>query len=81
MIGSVMVQMMACRLVGTKPLSKLMLIYFQLDPSGQISVNFNKKNKVFIRGNAFENAVCDLAVILSLGDYIIPRVHLFTIIY
>ena len=31
-IGSALVQIMACRLIGTKPLSKPMLGYCQLDP-------------------------------------------------
>ena len=31
-IGSALVQLMACHLFGTKPLSKLMLGYCQLDP-------------------------------------------------
>ena len=31
-IVSALIQIMACGLFGTKPLSKLMLVYFQLDP-------------------------------------------------
>ena len=37
-IGSV--QRMACRLAGTKPLSKQILGYYQLDPQEQTSVKF-----------------------------------------
>ena len=37
-IGSALVQIMACCLFGTKPLSKLMLGYCQLDALGQISI-------------------------------------------
>ena len=39
-MGSALVQIMACRLGGTKPLSKPMLAYFRLDPWEQTSVNF-----------------------------------------
>ena len=39
-IGSALVQIMACRLLGTKPLSKPMRSYCQLDLYDQISVKF-----------------------------------------
>ena len=39
-IGSTLVQIMACRLFGTKPLSKPMLGYCQFDPWEQASVKF-----------------------------------------
>ena len=39
-IGSAMFQIKACRLFGTKPLSKPMLGYWQLDPKKQTSVKF-----------------------------------------
>ena len=39
-IGSALVQIMACRLFGAKPLSKPMLGYYQLDPWEQISMKF-----------------------------------------
>ena len=38
---------MACRLFGTKPLSKPMLAYCQLDPWEHISVNFKSKHSDF----------------------------------
>ena len=37
-IGSALVQIMAFRLFGTKPLSQLVLCYRQFDPSKQTSV-------------------------------------------
>ena len=43
--GSVLVQIMACRLFGAKTLSKLMLEYCQLDPYEQTSVKFQSKYK------------------------------------
>ena len=43
--GSALVQIMACRLLGTNPLSKPMLGYCQLDPQEQTSVKFQSKYK------------------------------------
>ena len=56
---------MACCLFSVKPLSAPMLIYCQLDPEEQISVTFNLKFKVFIQENSLEDAVCEIAAILS----------------
>ena len=39
-IGSALVQIMACRLFGAKPLSKPMPGYYELDPEEQTSVKF-----------------------------------------
>ena len=39
-IGSALVQIMACRLIGAKPLTKPLLAYCQLDPYEQTSVKF-----------------------------------------
>ena len=46
-IGLALVQIMACRLFCTKPLSKPVLGYCQLDPLGHISVKFQSKYKYF----------------------------------
>ena len=40
-IGSALVQIMACRLSGAKPLSSPVLGYCQLDPGEQTSVKFS----------------------------------------
>ena len=45
--GSSLVHVMACCLFATKPLSKPMLGYYQLDPWEQTSVNFKSKFKTF----------------------------------
>ena len=42
-IGTALVQIMACRLFGTEPLSKPMLVYCQLDLKQQTSVKFEWK--------------------------------------
>ena len=41
--GSALVQIMACRLDGAKPLSEPMLTYCQLDPKEHISMRFHLK--------------------------------------
>ena len=45
--GSALVQVMACRLLGPKPLSEPMLTYCQLDPKEHISIIFYLKFKYF----------------------------------
>ena len=63
-MSSILVQIMACRLFGTKPLSKPMLGNCQLDPWQQTSVNFNQNKKTrFVHENASENIACEVAVI------------------
>ena len=58
--GSTLVQVMACRLLGAKPLPEPVVTYCQLDPQEQTSVNFfNRNPNIFIDENTFENAVCN----------------------
>ena len=45
--GSALIQIMACRLGGAKPLSKPMLTYCQLKPKEHISVKFYLKFRCF----------------------------------
>ena len=42
-----LVQIMACRLFGAKPLPELMLTYSQFDPKEQTSVKFESKYIIF----------------------------------
>ena len=65
--GSTLVQVLACRLFGAKPLSEPMLTYCQLGPWEQTSGNSNRNTKLFIHENAFETVVCEMAAILSGG--------------
>ena len=60
-----LVQIMACRLFGAKPLSEPMLPYCQLDAKEHTSVTFYLRFNIFIEGNALENVVCKMATILS----------------
>ena len=71
--GSALVQIMACCLIGAKPLSKPMLGYCQLDPYEQTSVKSNQNTKLFIHENAFENIVCRMTTILSRGDELMTQ--------
>ena len=64
--GSGLVQIMACRLDGTKPLPEPMLTYCQLEPKEHLSVKFYLKFKYLYSRNAFEH-VCKMATILSRG--------------
>ena len=68
-IGSVLAQIMACRLFDAKPLFKPMLgfCFCQMDPWGQ---TFNQNTKLFIHENASENVVCEMAAILSRGGWV-----------
>ena len=54
---------MACHLVGAKLLSEPVLDYCKLDLNFQW--NFNKNSYIFIKENAFETVVCEVAAILS----------------
>ena len=44
---SALVQIMACRLFGAKPLPEPLLTYCQLDSQEQTSVKFESQNKTF----------------------------------
>ena len=70
-IESALVQIIACRLFGAKPLSKPMLGYCQFTPLGtNFSENFNQNTKLFIHENASENVVCEMSAILFRGRWV-----------
>ena len=64
-IGSALVQIMACRLCGAKPLSKPTLGYCQLDRQEQTSVEFSVKNMHIKMSSA------RMVAILSRGRWVI----------
>ena len=68
-IWSALLQIMAFRLFGDKPLSKPMLGYCQLDLGNKFQWNFNQNSKFFIHENATENVVCETPAILSRGGW------------
>ena len=51
--GLALVQVMACRLFGAKPLPEPMLAYCQYDSWEQMSVNSNQNYIIFIQENVF----------------------------
>ena len=63
-----MFQIMGGRLLGTKPWSKPMLSYCQLEPRNKLQWKFNQNTKIFIHENASENIVFEMAAIFS-GAY------------
>ena len=66
-IRSTLVQIMACCLFGTRPLSELMMVFV----NWTLQWNFNQSIKFFIQENASENIVCKMAAILSRRDELI----------
>ena len=69
-IGTTLVQIMACRLFGAKPLSKITLDYFNRTLRNKLQWNFTQNKKLFIDENASENIVCKMAAILSRGRWV-----------
>ena len=67
-IWSELVQIMACHLDGAKPLSELMLTYYQLDHKEHISMKFYLKFKCLHSRNAFEHAVCQIGCYFVQGE-------------
>ena len=67
---SALVQIMACRLFGAKPLPEPMLDYCQLDTWNKFQWNLNQNTKFFIHENASVNIVCKKAAILSRGRWV-----------
>ena len=64
-IGSALVQIMACRLFGAKPLSKPMIGFVNWELSNRILWIFNQNTELLIHENASENIVCEMSAILS----------------
>ena len=60
-----LVQIMACRLDGAKPLSEPVLEYFNWTLGSKLQWNRNQNWYIFNQENAFENVVRNLAAILS----------------
>ena len=69
-IGSALVQIMACRLLGARPNSKPVLGYCQSDPYEQTSVKSEWKHKTFNHERAFGNVVCEMAAIFSRSRWV-----------
>ena len=65
--GLALVQIMACRLCGTKPSSKPIVNCTLTD---KLHWNFNQNQNLFIHKNASENILCEMAAILSTGRWV-----------
>ena len=58
-IGSALVQIMACRLFGAKPLHEPMMGYYHIGTiKNKLQWNFNPNTELFIQENVFESVVC-----------------------
>ena len=55
---------MACRLVGTKPLSEPVVAYFQRTHRNKTQLNFNLISSICIQENAFQTVICKMAAVL-----------------
>ena len=69
-IGWALVQIMACRLDGAKPLSEPMQTYCKLHSKNVFQWNFILNSNIFIQENAFEHVVSEMAAILSSGRWV-----------
>ena len=61
----IIVQIMACRLVGVKPYLNRWWDIVNCTLRNKFQWNFNRNPYIFIQENAFENVVCEMAAILS----------------
>ena len=66
--GSALVQVMACHLLGAKPLPEPMVSYCQLDFWEYIKWNSNQNSIMLTQENAFENVVCQKVGHFVLGE-------------
>ena len=72
--GLALVQIMAWRLFGAKPLSRPVLGYVNWTLGNKLQSNFNQNTKLFIHENASENIDYETAAILSRGRWVeIPQ--------
>ena len=67
---------MACRLDGAKPLSEMMLDFFNWTLRNKLQWNFNRTSNIFIEENTFENVVCEMSSILSRPQCVKERLQI-----
>ena len=70
--GFALVQIMGCRLFGTKPLPESTLIFVNWTLMNKLQWNLNQIH--FINQNAFENVVCEMAAILFWKRWVKPNI-------
>ena len=66
--GAALVQVMACRLLGAKPLPEPMWLTVNWTPGNKFQRNMNGNYIIFIQENAFENVVCQNGGHFVLGE-------------
>ena len=66
--GSILLQLMTCRLFGAMPLLEPMLTFCQLYPKEPISMTFESKYKTFLYKNAFEKSYANWWPFSTGGD-------------
>ena len=69
-MGSTLVQIMACCLLGAKPLSKWMLVVVNWTLGNKLQWNLNQNLNFFIHQNVFENVVCKMGAFLARGRWV-----------
>ena len=69
-IGSVLIQIMACRLFGAKPLSEPSWVIVIWTFRNKLQWNCNQNTNFFIHENASKNIVCEMVAILSMGRWV-----------
>ena len=65
-IGSALVKIMACRLLGVSRYLNQCWVVVNWTFRNKLQWYFNQKSKLFIHENISENVVCEMAVILSI---------------
>ena len=80
-IGSTLVQIMVCRLFGTKPYLNQCCVIVNWTLRNKLQWNFSQNTKIFIHGNASEHIVWEVAAILSRGDgsNVACHLHIYTL--
>ena len=74
-IGSALVQIMACRLIGANHYLNQCWEIVNWTLKNKIHWNLNSNTNIFIHENAFENIVCEIAAILSKGRWVNSSSH------
>ena len=71
-IGSVLVEVMSCRLLGGQAITSTNATLLSIGLFGnKFQWNMNQNSLFFIHENSFENVICDMAAILYRGRWVI----------
>ena len=67
-MADALIQIMICRLFGTKPLSNTNLVKINWPLRNKLNWNFNQNSNISIHKDASKTIVCEMVAILSRGD-------------